>query len=58
LSAFIRAALRAGVEFNVCDAAPQLCDMTPDDLMDEVENLVGPLFLVTQGLAADLTQSF
>jgi hypothetical protein len=58
LITFIKAALRAGVEFNVCDAALQMCDVSPDDLMDEVENLVGPSFLVTRGLEADLTLSF
>ena len=58
LSTFIKAALRAGVELNVCDAALHMCDMTPDDLIEEVENLVGPSFLVTQGLEADLTLSF
>jgi len=58
LSAFIKAALRAGVEFNVCDAALQMCDMTPDDLIEQVENLVGPSFLITKGLEADLTLSF
>ena len=58
LSTFIKAALRAGVEFNVCDAALYMCDMTPDDLVEEVENLVGPSFLITKGLEADLTLSF
>ena len=58
LSAFVKAALRAGVEFNVCDAALQMCEMTPDDLMDEVENLVGPSFLITKGLEADLVLNF
>lgn len=42
----------------MCDATLQLCDMTPDDLIDEVENLVGPLFLITQGLASDLVLTF
>lgn len=50
--------LAAGVAFFVCDAALQLCDMTPDDLIDEVENLVGPSFLITQGLASDLVLNF
>ncbi len=50
--------LAAGVTLYVCDAALQLCDMTPDDLIDEVENLVGPSFLITQGLASDLVLTF
>jgi predicted peroxiredoxin len=58
LSEFIRGALKAGVEFNVCDAALQMCDMKPDDLIDEIGNLVGPSFLITQGIEADLVLNF
>lgn len=58
LSTFVKAALRAGVEFDICDAALQMCDLTPDDLIEEVENLVGPSFLIAQGLEADLVLSF
>ena len=58
LSDFIRLALKAGVEFYVCDAALQMCDMAPDDLIEEIENLVGPSFPITQGLEADLVLSF
>jgi predicted peroxiredoxin len=50
--------LAAGVTFFVCDAALVLCEMTADDLIDEVDNLVGPSFLITQGLASDLVLSF
>lgn len=55
---FIEEALSAGVNFYVCDAALQLCDMTPEDLIDEVENLVGPAFVITQGFDADLVLNF
>ncbi len=58
VSHFIKAALRASVELDVCDAALQMCDMTPDDLIEEVENLVGPSYLITQGLESDLVLSF
>ena len=58
LSDFIHLALKAGVELYVCDAALQACDMSPDDLMDEVEHLVGPSFLITQGIEADLVLNF
>ena len=58
ISEFIADALAAGAEFYVCDAALQLCDMTPEDLVDEIENLVGPSFLIVRGLEADLTLSF
>lgn len=55
---FIDEALAMGVKFRVCDAALQLCKMTPEDLIDEVEELVGPGFLIRQGLKSDLVLSF
>jgi predicted peroxiredoxin len=55
---FINEALELGVKFYVCDAALMLCDMTPEDLIEEVEELVGPSFLVKQGLKSDLVLSF
>lgn len=58
ISDFIQIALKAGVEFNVCDAALKMNDMSPDDMIEEVDNLVGPSFLVTRGLESDLVLSF
>ena len=58
LSEFIRDALAAGVTFYVCDAALQMCDLAADDLIEEVENLIGPAFLITRGLEADLVLTF
>jgi len=55
---FIDEALGLGVKFYVCDTALQLCDMTPEDLIEEVEDLVGPSFLIKQGLQSDLVLSF
>jgi predicted peroxiredoxin len=55
---FLEAAIKSGVTLNVCDAALKMNDMTPDDLIDEVDNLVGPSFLITQGLASDLVLNF
>jgi predicted peroxiredoxin len=55
---FMDEALQAGVRFYVCASALELNDMTADDLVDEAENLVGPSFLVVQGLEADLVLSF
>lgn len=55
---FIDEALGLGVKFYVCDAALQLCQMAPEDLIEEVEELVGPSFLVKQGLQSDLVLSF
>lgn len=49
LSDFIRLALKAGVGLFVCDAVLDACSMTPDDVIYEVENLVGPSLLITKG---------
>jgi hypothetical protein len=55
---FIDDALGLGVRFYVCDTALTLCDMAPEDLIEEVDDLVGPSFLVKEGLRADLVLSF
>lgn len=55
---FIDEALELGVRFYVCDTALALCNMTPEDLIEEVEDLVGPSFLVKEGLNSDLVLSF
>lgn len=55
---FIDEALGLGVKFYVCDTALSLCDMTPEDLIEEAENLVGPSFLIKQGMESDLVLSF
>lgn len=55
---FIDEALGLGVKFYVCDAALQLCNMTPEDLIEEIEELVGPSFLIKEGLKSDLVLSF
>jgi predicted peroxiredoxin len=58
LSQLIQETLEAGVRFQVCAAALKLNDMTPEDLIEEVEDLVGPSFLITRGLEADLVLNF
>lgn len=58
LSDFIRLALKTGVELFVCDAALEACNMTPDDLIEDVDNLIGPTYLITKGLEADLVITF
>jgi predicted peroxiredoxin len=58
VSDFIQAALDAGVEFYVCDAALKIVDMLPAELIEEVDSLVGPNFLITRGLEADLVLNF
>lgn len=51
---FIREAKEAGVEMKVCSAALQLHDMTPDDLIEECDEVVGAAYMVDQGLDANL----
>ncbi len=51
-------AVEAGVQLQVCDAALRFCKMTPDDFREEVEDLVGPSYIITEGLAADLVLNF
>jgi len=55
---FLERAVASGVSLNVCDAAMKMNDMTADDLIDEVDNLVGPNYLITAGLDADLVLTF
>jgi predicted peroxiredoxin len=55
---FIQDTLKAGVTFYVCAASLELNDLSPDDLIQEVENLVGSTFLVTKGLESDLVLNF
>ena len=58
VSDFIARALEYGVEFYVCDASLKMTDMSPDELIEEVDNLVGPNFLITKGIEADLVLNF
>lgn len=58
LSDFIRLALKSGVQFYVCDASLQACDMKPGDLIEDVDTLVGPSFPISKGMEADLVMSF
>lgn len=51
---FIREAKEAGVEMQVCSAALQLHDMTPDDLIAECDGVVGAAYMTEEGLEADM----
>lgn len=55
---FIDDTFQAGVQFFVCDAALELCDMTPEDLIEEIDHLVSPSFAIREGLKADLVLNF
>jgi predicted peroxiredoxin len=58
LSELITETLEAGVKLSVCGAALELVGMTPDDLIEAVEDLVGPSFPITEGLKSDLVLTF
>ncbi len=51
---FIRDAKEADVEMKVCSAALGLHDMTPDDLIEECDGVVGAAYMTEQGLEADM----
>jgi len=55
---FIDETLSAGVKFYVCDAALELCGMVAEDLIEEIDHLVGPSFVISEGLKADLVLNF
>jgi predicted peroxiredoxin len=51
---FIREAKEAEVEMRVCSAALQLHDMTPEDLIEECDGVVGAAYMTEEGLEANL----
>ncbi len=55
---FIRDAKEAGVEIYVCSAALQLHDMTPEDLIEECDGVVGAAYMVEQALEADIVLTY
>ncbi len=55
---FIGETVAKGVQLYVCAASLELNDMTEDDLVEEVENLVGSAYLINQGLESDLVLNF
>lgn len=58
VSQFIQNALGAGVKFFVCSASLELNNMSQNDLIEEIDNLVSSTFLTKKGLEADLVLSF
>ena len=55
---FMREAKEAGVLLHVCSAALQLHDMTPDDLIDEVDDVVGAAYMIDAGMDSDLVLTY
>jgi predicted peroxiredoxin len=58
ISQFIQRAIDSGVKFYICSASLELNDISQDQLIDQVDNLVSSTFLTKQGLESDLVLSF
>ena len=54
----IREAKEAGVKMRVCSASLQLHDMTEDDLIEEVDGVVGAAYMTDVGMDSDLVLSY
>ena len=55
---FIREAKEAGVKMRVCSASLLLHDMTEDDLIEEVDGVVGAAYMTDVGMDSDLVLSY
>lgn len=58
LSVFIRSAIDVGVKFFICNASLGLNDMSQEDLIADLDNLVSNTFLTKRGLESDMVLSF
>ncbi|MCH8327741.1 MAG: DsrE family protein [Candidatus Marinimicrobia bacterium] len=55
---FMREAKEAGVTLHVCSAALALHDMTPDDLIEECDDVVGAAHMIDAGLNSDMVLTY
>lgn len=55
---FIREAKEAGVEMYCCSAALQLHRLTPADLIEECDGVVGAAWMMEQALEADAVLTY
>ncbi len=55
---FIQECVASGIKLLVCHASLELHSMTEDDLIDEVDTLVGSAYLINKGLESDLVLNF
>ena len=54
----IREAKEAGVQIYVCSPVLDMYDLKREDLIEEVDDIVGGMYLVTESLEADVTYTF
>ncbi len=55
---FMREAKEAGVVLHVCSAALQLHDMTPDDLIEECDDVVGAAYMIDAALNSHMVLTY
>ncbi len=55
---FLRDAKEAGVELYCCSAALDLHNMTKDDLIDEIDDVVGAAWMMDEALSADVVLNY
>ncbi len=55
---FLRDAKEAGVELYCCSAALDLHNMTKDDLIDEIDDVVGAAWMMDEALEADVVLNY
>ncbi len=55
---FLKEAKEAGVELYCCSAALDLHSMTKDDLIDEIDDIVGAAWMMDEALSADVVLNY
>ncbi len=55
---FLKEAKEAGVELYCCSAALDLHNMTKDDLIDEIDDIVGAAWMMDEALSADVVLNY
>ncbi|KAA3613553.1 MAG: sulfur reduction protein DsrE [Calditrichaeota bacterium] len=55
---FLKEAKEAGVELYCCSAALDLHNMTKDDLIDEIDDVVGAAWMMDEALQADVVLNY
>jgi uncharacterized protein len=55
---FLKEAKEAGVELYCCSAALDLHNMTKDDLIDEIDDVVGAAWMMDEALSSDVVLNY
>ena len=55
---FLKEAKEAGVELYCCSAALDLHTMTKEDLIDEIDDVVGAAWMMDEALSADVVLNY